>query len=193
MELIVISDTKLKVIMTSEEMRRYMSEEDEEEEEPSRATIERLLCDVERRSGVELSHRRILLQLWRDRNGGGELYITILHSEDAQGREEGRAMQKSRSIYAFEGLDRLTAACRVLSDGGYRGASDAYHGEDGIWYLSVTGEDDGEEPCILDILAEFGSRRSGTLIWLLTEHGCAVARGDAIRALAPLAPHRRGI
>lgn len=192
MELIVISDTKLKVIMTSEEMRRYMSEEDDEEE-PSRAMIERLLREVERRSGVELSHRRVLLQLWRDRSGGGELYITILHSEDTQGREEGRAMQKSRSIYAFEGLDRLTAACRVLSDGGYRGTSDAYHGEDGTWYLSVTGEEDGEEPCILDILAEFGSRRSGALLWLLAEHGCAVARGDAVRALAPLAPHGRGI
>lgn len=192
MEFIVISDTKLKVILTFEEMRRYVPEEDDGEE-PSRTMIERLLREVEHRSGVELSHRRILLQLWRDRSGGGELYITILHREDTQGREEGRPMQRSRSIYAFEGLDRLTSACRVLADGGYRGTSDAYRGEDGTWYLAVMGEEDAEELSILDILTEFGSRRCGAFLWFLAEHGCAVARGNAVRTLASLASPMRDV
>ena len=70
MELIVISDTKLKVILTEEEMESY-GLIGEGEEEPPRTAVERLLADIRRLSGFDAVNARVLVQLWRDRSGGG--------------------------------------------------------------------------------------------------------------------------
>ena len=66
MELIVISDTKLKVILTEEEMESY-GLIGEGEEEPPRTAVERLLADIRRLSGFDAVNARVLVQLWRDR------------------------------------------------------------------------------------------------------------------------------
>lgn len=184
MELIVISDTKLKAILTEEEMEWYGLTG--EEGEPPRAAVERLLTEVRRLSGFDAVDARVLVQLWRDRSGGGELFVTRL-CEDTVVGEGGRPMRKSKVLYAFDAMDRMTAVCRILAQRAYHGASDAYRGEDGVWYLSVEDEDDGEEPGILAILSEYGVRRSGTVMTILPEHARLIARGSAVDALAPLA------
>ena len=185
MELIVISDTKLKVVLTEEEMERYGLAGDDDHE-PSRTAVERLLFEVRRLSGFDAVGARVLVQLWRDRSGGGEMYVTRLSQENDGGRGEYR-MRRNKVLYAFEGVDLLTAACRVLAHRDYSGVSDAYRGEDGIWYLSLEDDDNGEEPGILDILSEYGVRRSGTVLTVLPEHARLIARGTAVDALAPLA------
>ena len=185
MELIVISDTKLKAILTEEEMEWY-GLIGVEGEEPPRAAVERLLAEVRRLSGFDAVGARVLVQLWRDRSGGGEMYVTRLCEDPAVG-EGGHRMRKNKVLYAFDAMDRMTAACRILAGRAYCGASDAYRGEDGVWYLCVEDEDDGEEPGILAILSEYGVRRSGTVMTVLPEHARLIARGTAVDALAPLA------
>ena len=96
-------------------------------------------------------------------------------------------MRRGRVLYSFDGMDAMTAACRVLAGRAYGGVSDAYRGEDGVWYLSLEDEDDGEEPGILGVLSEYGVRRSGTVLTFLTEHARLIARDSAVDALAPLA------
>ncbi len=186
MELIVISDTKLKVILTEEEMESY-GLIGEGEEEPPHSSVERLLADVRRLSGFDAVNARVLVQLWRDRSGGGEMFVTRLSGTGAGGQREEYRMRRGRVLYSFDGIDAMTAACRVLVDRAYGGVSDAYHGEDGIWYLSLEDADDGEEPGILGVLSEYGVRRSGTVLPFLSEHAHLIARGSAVDALAPLA------
>ena len=169
MELIVISDTKLKVILTEEEMESY-GLIGEGEEEPPRTAVERLLADIRRLSGFDAVNARVLVQLWRDRSGGGEMFVTRLSGTGTGGRREEYRMRRGRVLYSFDG-----------------GVSDAYRGEDGVWYLSLEDEDDGEEPGILGVLSEYGVRRSGTVLTFLTEHARLIARGSAVDALAPLA------
>ncbi len=185
MELIVISDTKLKAILTEEEMEWY-GLIGVEREEPPRAAVEHLLAEVRRLSGFDAVGARVLVQLWRDRSGGGEMYVTRLCEDPAVG-EGGHRMRKNKVLYAFDAMDRMTAACRILAGRAYCGTSDAYRGEDGVWYLCVEDEDNGEEPGILAILSEYGVRRSGTVMTILPEHARLIARGTAVDALAPLA------
>ena len=85
MELIVISDTKLKVILTEEEMESY-GLIGEGEEEPPRTAVERLLADIRRLSGFDAVNARVLVQLWRDRSGGGEMFVTRLSGTGTGGR-----------------------------------------------------------------------------------------------------------
>ena len=186
MELIVISDTKLKVILTEEEMESY-GLIGEGEEEPPRTAVERLLADIRRLSGVDAVNARVLVQLWRDRSGGGEMFVTRLSGTGTGGRREEYRLRRGRVLYSFDGIAAMTAACRVLAGRAYGGVSDAYRGEDGVWYLSLEDEDDGEEPGILGVLSEYGVRRSGTVLTFLTEHARLIARGSAVDALAPLA------
>lgn len=96
MELIVISDTKLKVILTEEEMESY-GLIGEEEEEPPRTAVERLLADIRRLSGFDAVNARVLVQLWRDRSGGGEMFVTRLSGTGTGGRREEYRMRRGES------------------------------------------------------------------------------------------------
>ena len=185
MELIVISDTKLKVVLTEEEMEHYGLVTGEDGD-PSREAVERLLSEIRRLSGFDAVGMRVLVQLWKDRSGGGEMYVTRLTERDDDGRKE-YSMRRSKVLYAFDAMDPLTAACRILVRRDFCGTSDAYRGDDGVWYLSIENTAYGEEPGILDILTEYGVQRSGAVLTVLPEHAQLIVHGTAVEALASIA------
>lgn len=187
MELIVISDTKLKVILTREDMELFSLDcEHMEEEERTRPSMEALFREVKRISGFDAVGARVLVQVWRDLSGGCELYVTKLSPGEGQEERKG-GMRRLRILYSFENLDRLTAVCRVLESRAYRRPSDVYLGEDGRWYLVLETPEEEEEVGPLSVLEEYGHRHPLTALTLLSEHGRLIRRGGAVAAFSSLA------
>lgn len=188
MELIVVSDTRLKVVLSPEDMAlfRLAPETMEEGDEENREAFAHLFREIRRISGFDATEARVLVQVWRDSRGGCELYITILSSQKGGAGKGEREMRRLRCLYSFDSFDRLTAACRVLLSRAYHAPSDAYRGEDGRWYLVLEEDGDGADIGPLSVLNEYGSRHPITVLTLLSEHGKLVSRGEAVTRLAGL-------
>lgn len=194
MELIRISDTRLKVMLTAEELRRYAlrAEDMDYDKAETRRAIRQILEEVRLRIGFDASGERTLLQLYPCRKGGCELFVTVLPAADRDTQGSPEPLQASRPVlYLFDDMEGLLAACRALQAAGYTGTSRAYADSNGRTCLSL------EEALLppartrlnaLTPLCEFGQRCRIPLELLhMQEHGICLSDTDAVRTLAPLA------
>lgn len=86
MELILINENKLKIILSSDEMERFDLDENEFHLciSNSRQILERILIEHGRHDLLNFTKgAKLLLQLYPDKNGGCELYVTRLYIENS--------------------------------------------------------------------------------------------------------------
>lgn len=146
MEIIKISQSELKVTMTSEDMQRYDLDCDTlgENPEESRKALKCILREAKAEKGFSAAGERLLVRVFPSRDGGCEMFVTNL------GAGEGAESKKSipgfparptegTFIYSFEKLNDMTSACRRLYDAGYRAPSAAYRDTGGkrAYYLVI--------------------------------------------------------
>lgn len=195
MELIVISDAKLKVMLTAEELKKYELDAEGMDSESTEAkrVLRGILDEVKRRTGFDAGGERILVQLYPSRTGGCELFVTKL-GRFARNGEPARnatvAMYDLRSCcFAFSSLDCLLRVCRQLLASGYALFSAAYAGEDGRYYLVLQEHLTRQgSPGRLAFVEEYGvRRRGGTELAYIKEHGICIADADAVARLAAFA------
>lgn len=89
MELIMISESKLKIMLTSEDMRAYSidcSMLDYENTETRRAFWS-ILDEAKHRTGFDAASEKVFVQVYPSKEGGCEMYITKLGS--ASGKKAG--------------------------------------------------------------------------------------------------------
>lgn len=80
MELIVISDSKLKIMLTSEDLREYSldcSTFDYENTETRRAFWS-ILDEAKHRTGFDAASEKVFVQVYPSKKGGCEMYVTKL-------------------------------------------------------------------------------------------------------------------
>ena len=194
MELIKISDTKLKIMLTAEDMARYAiaSESLNYENTETRRAVWQILDEAKQRTGFDAASDRVLIQAYPSRSGGCELYITKItqdipyHTTERRSNPEGKMR-----IYAFEGLANLIALCHCLQGSEYKGESSAYAVEGGRYYLVLkeAGEPSGGMPPSYHPAQEFGdpvSSASGKLAYI-KEHAECLCPQDAVLHLSALA------
>lgn len=200
MELIVISDAKLKVMLSAEDVRRYelgASAVDGDSPETKRVLRE-ILDEVKAKTGFDASGERVLVQLYPSRGGGCELFVTKLGKFASQKGAHGtRSIEEGReavydlrpAVFAFETLRDLLSVCRQLHRAGYALLSTAYAAEDGKFFLVLQERArSGSLPSRLAFVEEYGRRRRGTGdLAYIKEHSSCIAAGDAVSRLAPLA------
>ena len=200
MELIVISDAKLKVMLSAEDVRRYElagAAVDGENPETKRVLRE-ILDEVKTRTGFDACGERVLVQLYPSRGGGCELFVTKLgktiHQKEpgevSVSQERRTAMYDLRpAVFAFDSLDDLLTVCRELYHAGYALLSTAYAADDGRYYLVLQERiRTGNLPSRLSFVEEYGKRRrGGGELSYIKEHSSCIAASDAVRRLAPLA------
>jgi negative regulator of genetic competence, sporulation and motility len=178
MELIVISESKLKIMLSGEDMVKYELEEERVEgcDAHTRRVFRRIFEDARAAVGFETLGERLLVQYYATGDGGGcEIFVTKLGTEDFFRAEEGEE-ELLRQIYAceeetgalrrcfsFRRPEELLAVCRRLRAVGYEGASRVYiaEGTREVWYL------------FLEIPWAIGSRLPKRLAFL-REYGEAV-------------------
>jgi len=192
MELIVISDTKLKVMLTPVDMDTYHLDcaTMDYEDNRTRRAFGHLFDEVRQRCGFDASCDRVLVQVYPGGDGGCELFVTKLASGTTRSEKRSGAVIRCRKYwYVFPDLTAVLSVCRVLNDGRYHRPSDLWLGEDARWYLMLeAGPRVTDQPDPLAIVEEYGSRCApgGEEIGF-AEHARRIAAGNAVEVLAPLA------
>jgi len=151
MELIIISDKKLKIMLTEKELDRYNidSENFSMENDAQRYAFRRILSDACKQSGFENSFSRLMVQMYPGKKGGCEIFITRIESDDSERKKASPSSPVSLDIdcydtyndvvcYSFECFSHLNTVCRQLLISGFSGKSDAYISSDGTYYLILS-------------------------------------------------------
>ena len=206
MELIRISDSKLKIMMTPVDMRQFELNTDNfyDDSEQMHRSFRLLLDEVKRQSGFEADYHRISVQYFPSREGGCEMFISHLPLRAEEAREEDRiSCIKLRErlpiakrgtfhrecAYRFPTLSALLAVCGRLCGIGYIGASSAHRDERGYYYLliSIFSATPFSTPEEMSFIVEYGQiENSHHLMLYLREHGTIVCAENAVHQLGNL-------
>jgi negative regulator of genetic competence, sporulation and motility len=209
MELIRISSSKLKIMLTGEDMKKYAldAESADYDNTATRRAFWSILDDVKNQSGFNAASDRIFIQLYPAKDGGCEMFVTkmgLLCAAEDEKKESARPKSKMPKTlidkphdggrerigsYVFDELSSLLGVCRQLSARKWRGKSEAYRGRDGRCYL-ILSERTHDMSATLDrlsFISEFGkSENSETVRLYIREHGECICARDAVQTLGVL-------
>lgn len=213
MELIVINENKFKIMMDKNDMKIYGLDEDEFylSVTNTRDILERILKSCPEQRGFEsiAPEDKLLMQLYPERNGGCELFITRLCLDNTDGYEEesifmscanedkyllprcvkkGTEQKKTSLTYSFKKLDYVFRTCKELKKREYSGNSALYRGEDEKYYLILTPtQKENEKSSPSSCLSEFGElENSDSIYLLLLERGHCICKENAVEIASEL-------
>lgn len=199
MELLFISDSKLKVMLTEEDMRKYdlNAEKANYDNTETRRAFWEILDEAKHRTGFDAASDKVLIQLYPSRDGGCELFVTKLGlvpsiAEKTIAKSNRVTMLAARrGVYAFGTLTDLLLASRAVEKIPSVKESDAYFSDDGRYYLLVEergGKNEGTDGT--SRLSEFGESLPTTLADYIREHGICLVEKNAIACLSALVADR---
>ncbi|MCQ2355035.1 MAG: adaptor protein MecA [Clostridia bacterium] len=185
MELILINNTKLKIMLTADEVRQYDIDREGEGGCDMRRTFAPVLDRARERCGFDASAGRVFIQLFPSREGGCEMFVTKLPSPPS-GPEQTGARQKSvtpdvaqstpydgdyelpdsaEAYFGFDTVGGLVSGCRLIRAAGEGEGSRAYLTDGGRFLLRVSGK---TERAAGTAVGEFARReaRSAMLIYI---------------------------
>lgn len=206
MELIRISDHKLKIMLTPTDMRHFelnAATFGEDQAQMHRA-FHLLLEEIRRQTDFDADDNRISVQYFPSREGGCEMFISHLSGTDEEGGEASQNCKKAQKsprkvtahtfsrecVYRFGDLNALLSVCRRLCTLGYQGESRAVRDDTGSYYLflGIIAASPFSTPEELSFLTEYGSIESCSIQkTYLCEHGLEIAPDDAVHRLGALA------
>lgn len=195
MELIKISQTKLKIMLTADDMRRFELDSSKMCDLSGREAFRNILKEAKDRCGFDTSGDRVFVQYYPEKNGGCEMFVTKLSealkdklsSSGADDLPSGRVFHSTLTerydsgyiIYSFAEMKYLLMTCKRLKAAEYGGESRAYRIIDKRrYYLVLTGE------------AYFASENNGikcapSFYYVILEHGELIC-SDAVARLGDL-------
>lgn len=209
MELIRISNRKLKLMLTPTDMSHFDLDTDVLGEDISKThhAFHLLLSELKTKIGFDADDRHISVQYFPSREGGCEMFISNLQETDDVGGDDMtmktqdksslplRALKKPTDCfwrdfaYRFEALDDLLSVCKRLHQIGYICESSAHRDERKRYYLflSALSASPFSIPDEIGFIVEYGSlENASTLKIYIREHGTAICPVDAISQLAKL-------
>ncbi len=182
MELILISNSKLKIMLSAEDMKEYNIECDGESalKRGFKPVLERAHEDC----GFDIESGRLLVQVFPSRGGGCEMFITRVAISG--GRDEKDYI--SPSVCILRSACDLLSLCRVLSSRGFGAGSSAYAMKEGVFALILPEFDRDERlPLEAAVIGEFAERRDcDNIEGYIKEHALPIFERDAVARLAEL-------
>ncbi len=206
MEFILISSTKLKIMLSKGDLEEFDLRTDTLDY--ANTETKRMFWDIigraKRAVGFSCDGMRVLVQLYTSHDGGCEMFVTKLGEaydeyESFDGQEPARLHCKTlykkdeghtrRGVFCFDTLECLITVCRRLFDIGYAEDSSAYISDDRRYFLFLDGLDaTGYMP--LDeysFICEYGSPANMTATAeLLCERGKQICATRAVETLSVL-------
>ncbi len=196
MELIVIDSSRLKIMLTGEEMTEYRLDPcalDTENEKTKRILYD-ILDRAKKKAGFDGECERVFVQIFPSRDGGCEMFVTKysqLYDEEvprimsaagmAQREKTGRI--RKRLVYRFSCMSDLLRACRALAGRGYSEPSDSYITQDreSIYLIVSDGDVD------VSVLLEYSEPVFfGGMAMYISEHCIPVCETEAVGVLGAL-------
>lgn len=202
MELIRISENKIKIMLDACDMTAYDLPTDGLDycEHTVREAFRAVLKDAGRKTGMDFSDSRLSIQLYPSKSGGCEMFVTRTGEklDERTGRENGiesltttvsstqsrcgdeRKPRWDRSeAFGFESLKWLLSVCKHLKRIGFSGNSAAFCDENGRCFLLI------EAPAsVRPLIVEYGTTESPEAVRLyISEHGSTLCRKHAVEIL----------
>lgn len=167
MELILISENKLKITLSECDMRQYDLNCDtlDYDNTETRRAFWNILDEAKHRTGFDAASQRVFIQLYPSKGGGCEMYVTKLAfkglpsgSDEAEATHALIPLSRRNLAFSFDKLDTLIAVCRRLISIGFSGSSQAMISDSGKYILII---DEPEENAYIGIsehsfIEEFG-------------------------------------
>ncbi len=191
MELIQISESKLKIMLSENDMVKYSLDaiDSDYSRDGTRRALRSMLDSVKEMSGFDTCGERIFVQMYPSRGGGCEVFVTKLGGEKGDLTTVGIPTQTDvrkapgACAYGFDSFGGMLAVCRYLYNcrADCRGEGKAFRDERGSYYLSLP------DHCTFAHSEEFSKRISPSrLDAYIAEHGrCLIERG-AVEILGKL-------
>ena len=198
MELIKISPTKLKIMLSAAEARKYDLAVSGSGDISGSGALRTILNEAREKCGFDAVGSRVFIQYYEGVDGGCEMFITKLtgdnRSSGGDKEENGKAERKSTFpdrrcaerydsgyiVYSFSSLSELLLTCKSLAASGYTGDSSAYTIKDKCRYYLVL----DRETCFA--AENNGVKCTSAYYFVISEHGRLICTG-AVGKLAPLA------
>lgn len=206
MDMIKISDSKLKIMLTHADMTHYNLHNDSITiaDARVRSALRKILTDAREQTGFDADMSHLYVQMYPSADGGCELFVS--KSEQAKDAANPfpclpcapglntHALSRSTrtheaSAYSFEALEDLVSLCKRLDRVGFYGSSDLYTDDKNVYYLFLR---DFPVPSLYMpdqycFLGEYGMRENAKLLGTyLAEYGTLLRRDDAVSALSAL-------
>ena len=193
MEYILISDSKLKVMLEQQDLKEWDISADmlDYTNPNAKKVFGDILKYAKQEFGFDTSGCKVLLQLYPSKDGGCELFVTCVKSSEliTDIDNYGSCVTKA---YSFEKLDYLLAVCKQLLRLEICKSSSAWFDEDGRWYLTFVEKDHCEELDLLPLspisfISEYGEPESHKALSLyLCEYASPICEENAIEVLGML-------
>jgi len=208
LELIRISDQKVKIMLTATDMCHFELNNDHffENGQAMQQNFRRLLDEIKKQIDFDTDDRHISVQYFPSREGGCEMFISCLAPKEdslfgVPAKAEFRALELKKKpsgagnfrrdcAYRFDTLDALLLACRRLRDVGYIGDSEAYLDKYDRYFLciSVSSSSPFSLPEEWSFITEYGTVENAAMLKLyIKEHGTVLCSAAAVHRLAELA------
>ena len=215
MELIMISSSKLKIMLSADDMTKYALGSDiDYSDQKTRKAFRTILDEAREKTGFDAESEKIFIQLYPSKKGGCEVYITKIDDESECGYEFSQKQSETKAIYknlercsgiipaakrhtpkerkraySFSSLDSLIAVCRRLTYIGWRGQSSAFCDENKIFYILLRDKIPSEitHTDKLSFICEYGEfENHSSIIKYLSEHGNCICPSNAVEKLGGL-------
>ncbi len=206
MELILISESKLKIMLTKGDMESYSitNEELDYENIDTREAFRSILDEAKNKTGFDSGGGRLFIKVFPSRNGGCEVYITKTSEEKdktvpkKQTERQTRPRKKEYCIFLFDDINKVYMACSCLYKTGYTFESSLYaedsEGRRNRYYLVLQeeGKPSGQQKRKRtveksDIAGEFGTRLgSCDTVPYIKEHCNAICTEKAVETIGKL-------
>lgn len=195
MEFLLIGESKLKVVLNSEDVKKYGLEGSAGDYSGGevRRAFWRVLDLAKEEVGFDPAGDKVLIQMYPLGSGGCELFVTklgILPMSSARliSRSDRVAMlSKRQSFYVFDRLEDIIACARAIKalcrDISLQ--SDVFY-EKGKYYLAIEEFGKGGESMEFLCILEFGRALSPDSIAFISEHAKMLTSGDGIERFSLL-------
>lgn len=211
MEIIMISESKIKVMLTCDDLRSFELEVCELDY--ANTETKRMFWDILSRAkhsvGFDTDGHRVLVQLYPSRCGGCEMFVTRLNCLSGEDREKKRAEiesvinslperkplrsrlsgERHTGAFGFDRIEAMIRVCRELLRMGYDGESNAYIGENSRSYLFLSDiETIGYSiPDEFSFITEYGTcENADAALCYVGEHARQICSRHAVEQLARL-------
>ena len=196
MDVLKISNTKIKIMLDAEDVKRYSLDIDEADysDAKTRTKVWKILDLVKKNYGFSPDGYKLLIQFYPSRDGGAELFVTKLTTlsktnERFMSKTENVTMLDSKkTMYSFTSFDELIKASKIITNAKSIKESDLFYSDSEGYYLEITERGGARlgEICEFAILLEFATKAPEERIPYITEHCQKLTAGSAVEQLAKL-------
>ena len=195
MDMILLSENKLKVRLSREDLDYYALtvESMDYDNTSTRAAFWSILDTARTKTGFDAASDRVFIQVYPCSDGGCDMYVTKLGEEKHRKYKDyikkTEACTRGKYIYGFQRIEDLLHVCRYIDGCAFGGDTGAYYDPDKKEYVLLI-EEDGKCGLLHGVIREFAYRRHDAqkidYLHYLKEHCDVICEKKAHKVLANL-------